>query len=59
MDSYAIGGRKRAPSNHTVEDQALDQIAKQVCESLVEFLYLIFKKFKRRLLNKKIDFVFF
>ncbi|XKL65522.1 hypothetical protein PGB90_008942 [Kerria lacca] len=29
MDSYAIGGRKRAPSNHTVEDQALDQIAKQ------------------------------
>lgn len=30
MDSYAIGGRKRVPSNHAVEDQALDQIAKQV-----------------------------
>ncbi|KAK7602190.1 hypothetical protein V9T40_009631 [Parthenolecanium corni] len=29
MDSYAVGGRKRAPSNHSVEDQALDQIAKQ------------------------------
>lgn len=29
MDSYAVGGRKRAPSNHTIEDQALDQIAKQ------------------------------
>lgn len=40
MDGYAVGGRKRAPSNHAVEDQALDQIAKQVPDKF-EYLFAV------------------
>lgn len=38
MDNQAGGGRRRATTKHSVEDQALDQIAKEV--SCIYIMYL-------------------
>lgn len=58
MDSYAIGGRKRAPSNHTIEDQALDQIAKQVEYSIKCIIHeFIWKLTARFVIKCSIEFI--